>query len=268
MKARFVLRHAAAVVGLSISPWCFAAWPTSTISADKTTIAVGQSVIISVQANDVDGNLQYVNVDQVSPNAGYYGAGHDTGDENPPGGAAYNIGTAQTNYTRNLTLTIGTAGTYVFEGMAADNGSSGWQPSSNRVTVTVSSSTAPTITAHPQSDTKNIGFDVVFGVTATGTTPFSYQWKKAGTDISGATNATLTLLDITSTDQASYSVVVSNSAGPATSDSATLTVTDPDADSDSDGIPNTTETSLGTSSSTTTNDSSNNQQQNIHRPTS
>lgn len=261
------MRLALLVASLAAAPSAFPAWPTSTISANVTSISVGQSVVISVAANDTDGNLQYVNVDQVSPNAGYYGAGYDTGNENPPGGDAYNIGTAQTNYTRNLTLTIGTAGTYVFKGMAADNAGSGWQPSSNTVTITVSSATAPTITAHPQSDAKNLGFDVVFGVSATGTTPFTYQWKKGGTNISGATNATLTLLNISSGDAAGYSVVVSNSAGNATSNTATLTVTDPNADSDGDGIPNLSETALGTSASTTTSDGANAQQQNVHRPT-
>ena len=244
-----------------------AALPTSTISSDLTAITVGQSVIFSVAGSDTDGNLRFVNLDQISPNAGWYGEGVTSDDETPPSANAFNIGSDQYNYTRQVTITFGTTGTFVFKGAVHDSAGSGWQIGPSSVTVTVSAASAPTITAHPQSDTKNTGFDVVFGVSASGATPFTYQWKKAGATITGATNQTLTLLNISSGDAAGYTVVVTNSAGSTTSNSATLTITDPNADADSDGIPTLTETALGTSASTTTSDSANAQQQNIHRPT-
>jgi hypothetical protein len=61
-------------------------------------------------------------------------------------------------------------------------------------------------------------------VTADGTTPFAYQWFKNGSAISGATSATYTLAPAAPTDSGTYTVVVSNSAGSATSDNAALTV--------------------------------------------
>ena len=66
-----------------------------------------------------------------------------------------------------------------------------------------------------------------FSVTATGTEPFTYQWKKNGSDIAGATSSTYTTPATTSADigtALAYSVVVSNSVGTVTSTSATLTV--------------------------------------------
>ncbi|HVU08966.1 MAG TPA: immunoglobulin domain-containing protein [Verrucomicrobiae bacterium] len=52
----------------------------------------------------------------------------------------------------------------------------------------------------------------------------TYQWQLNGTNIVGATNATLTLTDIQFSDAGSYSVIVSNSTTSVTSSAATLTV--------------------------------------------
>ena len=84
--------------------------------------------------------------------------------------------------------------------------------------------TSPSITAHPQSRTVNAGASVTFSVTATGTAPLRYQWKKAGTPIAGATNDAWTIASVQATDAGSYTVTVSNSIGFATSDPAVLTV--------------------------------------------
>jgi hypothetical protein len=85
--------------------------------------------------------------------------------------------------------------------------------------------TPPSITTQPASQTVPAGSNVTFSVAATGTAPLSYQWKKDGADISGANGATLTLTNVQPSDAGSYTVVVSNSLGDATSDPATLTVT-------------------------------------------
>jgi O-glycosyl hydrolase len=60
---------------------------------------------------------------------------------------------------------------------------------------------------------------------ATGTAPLSYQWQKNSANISGATAASYTTPATTTSDSgATFKVLVTNSAGSATSNSATLTV--------------------------------------------
>lgn len=92
------------------------------------------------------------------------------------------------------------------------------------LTVTGVAATAPSITTQPLSQTANVGGAVSFTVAATGTSPLSYQWRKDGTAISGATGASYTIASVASGDAGSYSVLVSNSAGSVTSSSASLTV--------------------------------------------
>src|SRR5207244_947678 len=67
-----------------------------------------------------------------------------------------------------------------------------------------------------------------FSVTATGTAPLSYQWRKNGVNITGATSASYTTPPTTAADNGSlFSVVVSNIGGSVTSNNATLTVRTP-----------------------------------------
>lgn len=81
-----------------------------------------------------------------------------------------------------------------------------------------------TITTQPQNVAVNPGQGATFSVVATGVASLSYQWRKNGTPIVGATQATLTLTNLQSIDAGSYDVVVSNAAGSLTSTAATLTV--------------------------------------------
>ncbi|HTT57235.1 MAG TPA: ExeM/NucH family extracellular endonuclease [Opitutaceae bacterium] len=114
------------------------------------------------------------------------------------------------------TLALGAPNT-VFRGLA-------FAPATSVVVV------APTITTQPATQTVNAGDTVHFTVAAGGTAPFTYQWRKGGValsdggSISGTTSDTLTLTGVTTGDGGSYDVVVSNSAGDATSDAAVLTV--------------------------------------------
>jgi hypothetical protein len=83
---------------------------------------------------------------------------------------------------------------------------------------------APAITAQPQSLAVNEGQPAQFSVTATGTPPLSYQWRKGDTDLPGATAASLAFANTHATNAGNYVVVVRNGAGQATSLVATLTV--------------------------------------------
>jgi arylsulfatase A-like enzyme len=87
------------------------------------------------------------------------------------------------------------------------------------------SGTAPSITTQPANKTVNVGQTARFSVTATGTPPLQYQWRKNGADVPGATNSSYTTPATVAADNGSlFSVVVSNSGGSVTSNNATLTV--------------------------------------------
>jgi hypothetical protein len=66
---------------------------------------------------------------------------------------------------------------------------------------------------------------VTFAVTAGGTAPLSYQWRKGNNNIDGATSASYTISSVKAGDAGAYSVVVTGQCGtPVTSTDATLTV--------------------------------------------
>ena len=90
--------------------------------------------------------------------------------------------------------------------------------------ATVVAATAPTITSQPSASPVAVGSAVSLSVVAGGTAPLSYQWRKDGVAISGATSSTYTIASTKNSDAGSYTVVVTNSAGSATSNTATLTV--------------------------------------------
>ena len=118
-----------------------------------------------------------------------------------------------------------TAGTYdiTLEALSADNAfSSGQYP--YRVIVTGSANTAPAITTQPVGQAVTVGNSVTFTAAASGTPTPTFQWKKDGVNIAGATNNSFTLASVVAGDAGSYTVVATNSVNSATSNPATLTV--------------------------------------------
>lgn len=85
------------------------------------------------------------------------------------------------------------------------------------------------ITTPPKSQNLAIDSFVQLYVDVLGVTPFTFQWFKEGREITGATNARLTLITASMLDGGNYSVVVRNSLGAATSAVAQVTVTAPPA---------------------------------------
>ena len=84
----------------------------------------------------------------------------------------------------------------------------------------------PAIATQPAHQSVITGETATFTVTASGTAPFTYQWKKNGANIPSATSDSYTTPATSIADSGlAYSVVVTNSAGMATSKEATLTVT-------------------------------------------
>ena len=82
----------------------------------------------------------------------------------------------------------------------------------------------PLITVQPASQAKNPGDSATFSVTAAGTFPLSYQWRKDGLAQAGATQSSLALTNLQGSDAGSYDVVVSNAWGSVTSAAALLSV--------------------------------------------
>ncbi len=80
----------------------------------------------------------------------------------------------------------------------------------------------PSITTPPAGQSFTLGQNLALTATVSGTGPFTYQWTLNGTNLVGATNATLSLTNLTVVGAGAYRVVVSNAAGTATSDPARL----------------------------------------------
>ena len=114
------------------------------------------------------------------------------------------------------------AGNYTLTARSTDTG--GNMATSAPVAITINPA-APAITTQPQSQSVTAGGNVTFSVSVSGSAPFTYQWRKGGTNIGGATSPTLGLNNVQPLQAGSYSVVVVNAAGSATSANANLTVT-------------------------------------------
>src|SRR5439155_6696571 len=80
----------------------------------------------------------------------------------------------------------------------------------------------------PASQTVEVGHTATLTVGVVGIPPFTYQWRKNGTNILARTSDQLTFSTLQLSDGGNYDVVVSNAAGSATSaPPATLTVRNP-----------------------------------------
>jgi len=83
----------------------------------------------------------------------------------------------------------------------------------------------PVIAVQPVSQTQVKAHPVTFSATAGGAGPISYQWKKNGVALPGAINSSYSIAKVSAGDAGSYTLMVTNVLGMATSMAATLTVT-------------------------------------------
>jgi hypothetical protein len=98
--------------------------------------------------------------------------------------------------------------------------------SANATLTVTAAPSAPKITTQPANQSVQAGQSASFSVVATGSAPLTYQWRKNGAAIPGATGALYNTPATSSADSgAVYSVVISNAVGSITSANATLTVT-------------------------------------------
>lgn len=182
--------------GFVISTTVPAASPVITVQPAGQSVTVGANVVLNVTAS---GN----------PTPAYQWRKDGV-----------NIGGATiSSFTLN-NVQLTDAGSY---SVVASN--SAGQATSDAAVLTVNTVTAaPAITLQPASQTVTAGGSVSFSVTATGSPAPTCQWRKNAVAISGATNATYTIASTAGGDAGTYSVVVTNSVGSATSNDATLTV--------------------------------------------
>ena len=80
----------------------------------------------------------------------------------------------------------------------------------------------PAITQPPQPQSVGYGGSASFSVTASGTTPLTYQWFQGGQPLNGQTSQTLNVTG--AQGNTSYSVIVANGAGSVTSAPVSLTL--------------------------------------------
>ena len=103
-------------------------------------------------------------------------------------------------------------------------GTTGWGATFGGCPTTLLNNVVPAITLQPQSQTLNAGETATFTVTATGTSPLSYQWLFNGVAIGAATTYSYIISNVQVAEAGGYSVVISNTTGSVTSAVAVLTI--------------------------------------------
>ena len=103
--------------------------------------------------------------------------------------------------------------------------------SASALTLSISnavlSTLPPVLSVGPISETIDFGESTLLSVTGVSNGSMSYQWRKDGVNIPGATGSTLSLSAESRADIGNYSVVVSNSAGSVVSGNASIYVLTP-----------------------------------------
>jgi hypothetical protein len=84
---------------------------------------------------------------------------------------------------------------------------------------------ALTFYAQPQNASAYVGDSVTFTAQADGSDPLTYQWKRNGVNLTGATNTSLTVNNVQLSDNSSsYTLLISNGSGSLSSSGAILSV--------------------------------------------
>jgi hypothetical protein len=186
------------------------ALPIYTTQPKDVTAAAGGNVTFTVTASGVELTYQWQ----------YCNPGSSTWRNSPAAG----------NKTATLTIPATTDRSGNKYRCVVTSG--GESVTSDAATLTVTASTAPTITAQPKDVTAAAGGNVTFTVTASGA-ELTYQWQYCNPGSStwrnspaaGNKTATLTIPATTDRSGNKYRCVVSSGGESVTSDAATLTVT-------------------------------------------
>jgi hypothetical protein len=129
-------------------------------------------------------------------------------------------GATSSSYSRYSNITPEVAGKYAVK----VTNSAGSTTSDEAIVSVLSAVTGPQFTMQPANQSAHVGESATFTAVATGASPLSYQWKKNGAAIEGATTANLVLTTIQDDDAATYVLIASNNEGTVASTPATLTI--------------------------------------------
>ncbi len=168
--------------------------PTITAQPQSQAVTQGQNVSFSVVVSG-SGSISYQ----------WYFNGASLGGAAK--GPAYSVNNVLTANAGNYTVVVGNS-----------------TGSATSAVATLTVLVPPAIQTQPNNQTVRQDQNASFSVAASGSAPFSYQWKFNGTNVSGATDASLTLTNVQTSQSGDYTVVVTNPAGSVTSQVATLTV--------------------------------------------
>lgn len=82
----------------------------------------------------------------------------------------------------------------------------------------------PIITVQPRNQLGYWGSDITLSAAARGASPMGYQWLHNGSPVAGGSDGSLVLTNVQVDDAGTYSVVITNAYGGATSSNALVTV--------------------------------------------
>lgn len=133
-------------------------------------------------------------------------------------------------YFKNNKISGATSATYTINSVDTSDAGAYYCKASNSCgtdqssTIDLTVNLPPTITNQSSSSTRCVGQSMTFSVTASGTSPLTYQWYFNNSKITSATNFTYTINSVSTTDAGNYYCIVTNSCGSVTSATITLTV--------------------------------------------
>ena len=141
----------------------------------------------------------------------------------PGDNSAFDAAVAANDYSQTVTGAFDNTYYCRVRAIDAAGNTGAWSPSSSGVTVVL----PPYVTEHPLSQAVNPGVQVTFTVTALGSSPLGYQWRKGGVPLPGEDHGKLIIPDAQEDDEGTYDCVVRNPGGSVTSNGALLSVNDP-----------------------------------------
>jgi hypothetical protein len=97
----------------------------------------------------------------------------------------------------------------------------------NVAIVQIQPTTPPLITQQPSGTVVEVSDPIALSVSAIGGLPLSYQWRRDGSAITGATNSAFNIASALEAHEGDYTVVITNAYGAVTSAVARVTVFEP-----------------------------------------